>query len=447
MEFKIRDDFILRSVDHRKYDTIKRLRLLVDYNTDQLSQAVSYFLNIINKIDTSEKPIGINYADLSFLTIAFSLAIIKSKKDYVLVVDPVLENTDDLNLFSFFFIAGSRTIEEHYNISKLINQCPDRRMDMDTYSIMNEVESWQGREELTFEFGKNTKTYILPFNTKKPFLLTTSGIMDESSIKAAMDNYIYEDDYCVLKRSFNHVGVHTLIIFPSLFKAKSIAVVDHYRTIWDMACENATHIHISRQMIQDKFTLPKNLRTLSTGGYHFDKDCLDYVYAQSNIERIVDCYGTGHCPPPMAIRELTKENSFGLQPFKWVNKVFYPNISLDGQGHVKIRPSVPYPVDGLANSSAEGDLLIADIIEHIGEDTFYLYGSKENYIRVLDTRITVKELTEMLNKIIDDIRIEFVNKDGTNVPKLITDISNKEKLDSFVLNNKVEADVEYTNDR
>lgn len=440
MEFKIRKDFILKSIDYNKQELSDPL---VSYDYDQLSQAVSYFLNYINKIDDSEKPIGINYHDLSFLTVAFALAIIKSKKDTVLVLDHVLDNTDDLNLFSFFFVAGRQTGVDK-SASNFVNQAPDCRFDVDSLDTMKAVEAWPDREPLTFEFGRNAKTYILYFNAKQPVLLTNSGIMDESSIIAAMDNYVYEDDYCVLKRSFNHVGVHTLIIFPSLFKAKSVAVVDGNVDAWNKACEGATHIHMSYQMIQLGLQLPKKLRTLSTGGYHFNKDCLDYVYSQCDIERIVDCYGTSTCPPPLAIRELTKENSFGLQPFKWVNKVFYPRMNIN-EGQMRIVSDGTYSFAGIGGMASD-DLVIADVIEKLDDNTFYLYGSKENYIRVLDTRITTKELTQMLDAVVDNVKIEFTTSDKTSVPKLITNISNKEKLNNFVIENKVEATIEYTDD-
>lgn len=437
MEFKIRKDFILKSVDYRKNNNI-----LVSYNYDQLSQAVSYFLNIIDKIDTSEKPIGINYHHLSFLTIAFALAVIKSKKNSAIILDTVLENTDDLSLFSFCFIAGRQSIANN-NVNEFVTQAPEHRLNVDSLDIMDAVESWTSREPLTFEFGRDTKTYILAFNQKEVSLLTNSGIMDESSIIAAMDNYVYDDDYCIMKRAFNHVGVHTLIIFPALFKAKSMAVVDNNTEIWNQACIGATHIHMSYQMIQENLALPKKLRTLSTGGYHFNKDCLEYVYSQCEVERIVDCYGTSYCPPPLAIRELTKENIVGLQPFKWVNQVFYPKMSKHGQ--MRISSNGKYSFLGIGRAD-DDDLVIPDIIEKVNDDTFYFYGSKENFIRVLDTRITVNELSQMLNEVIDNVKIEFTIKHSISVPKLIANISNKEKLDSFVVNNKVEADVEYTND-
>ena len=444
MVFRIRDGFIIKALDRPDLDPNRKCKTLTTYNTDQLSQAVSYFLDVINKIDSSKKPIAINYAHLSFLTIAFALAIIKSKKDTVMLIDDdIVIAGDDLKLFSHFFLAGPRVGRRKHSSIALINQSIEHRSYIDSPEVMDAVESWDGREELTFEFGKDVKTYILHINSLNTETLTTSGLMEESSIVAAMNNYVYDDDHCVLFRSFNHVGVATLIIYPALFKAKSVSVIDH-KNQWNTECEDATHVHMNYEMIQQNFKLPKKLRTLSTGGYHFSSDCLDYVYAQSDIDRIVDCYGTATCPPPMAIRELTKENSIGLQPFKWINKVFFPKISESGE--MSISSKDEYSFVGIVGSKEGKELVIPDAIEQINNDTFYLYGRKENYIRVLDTRLTSKELSQMIDSIISNVKIEYTIKDGTNFPKLISNISNKEKLDNFVINNRVEADIEYTND-
>ena len=64
--FKIRDDFILR---YRQRD----------YNYNDISQAVSYWLNQINQTTGT---IGIAYATLSFSSIAFLLALYKSQRPF-----------------------------------------------------------------------------------------------------------------------------------------------------------------------------------------------------------------------------------------------------------------------------------------------------------------------------------------------------------------------------
>lgn len=447
MEFKIRDDFTIKSLDRPDLDSLRRSQNLTTYNTDKLSQAVSYFLNLINKIDTSEKPIGINYGGLSFLTVAFALAIIKSKKDTALIIeDTVVRSGDDLNLFSHFFIAGPKWRGPKSSILPLVDEQPQHRSYIDSVSTMDAVEAWTGREKLTFEFGKDVKTYVMNLNSTKLELLTTSGLMEESSVVAAMNNYIYDDDYCVLNRTFNHVGVATLVIYPSLFKARSVALIDHINQ-WNVACEDATHVHMSYQMIQQGFKLPKKLRTLSTGGYHFSIDCLNYVYSMSDIDRIVDCYGTGFCPPPLAIRELTKENSFGLQPFKWVNSIVFPRMINTDDGPQMLLESNHVLFKGIMSASNDGKSIgTRDIVEQVNDDTFYLYGNSMTYVRVLDSRITTTELQKMLDSVCSNVSIEFTTKQGTKFPKLITNIFNKEQLEKFVVDNKVEADVEYTND-
>ena len=211
----------------------------------------------------------------------FLYKIIKSKKDTALIIeDTVVRSGDDLNLFSHFFIAGPKWRGPKSSILPLVDEQPQHRSYIDSVSTMDAVEAWTGREKLTFEFGKDVKTYVMNLNSTKLELLTTSGLMEESSVVAAMNNYIYDDDYCVLNRTFNHVGVATLVIYPSLFKARSVALIDHINQ-WNVACEDATHVHMSYQMIQQGFKLPKKLRTLSTGGYHFSIDCLNYVYSMS----------------------------------------------------------------------------------------------------------------------------------------------------------------------
>lgn len=443
MAFKIREDFIIKALDRPNRDDRRLSKTLTTFNTDQLSQAISYFLNLINKVDASEKPIGIHYGSLSFLTIAFALAIIKSKKETGLIIDDkVIRAGDDLKLFSHVFVTGPnwRTPD---SILSVVDKEPNHRSYVDSVSIMDEVEAWPGREELIFEYSKDVKTYIVNFNSAKLDLLSTSGLMEESSIIAAMNNYVYDDDHCALYRRLNHVGVGTLIIYPALFKAKSVALVDHINQ-WDIACEGATHVHMSYQMIQENFKLPKKLRTLSTGGYHFSRDCMDYVYSLSDIDRIVDCYGTGYCPPPLAIRELTKENISSLQPFKWVNSIVRPESVLLEKGPGLLITSDQPLFDKMSSSGHDGKSIgTGDIIERVNDDTFYLYGNSLTYIRVLESRISSIELQKMLDAVIPDVTIEFTIKEGTRFPKLITQNYNKEKLDKFVIDNKIEADIEY----
>ncbi|MEY3074520.1 MAG: hypothetical protein RJB25_156 [Bacteroidota bacterium] len=54
---------------------------------------------------------------------------------------------------------------------------------------------------------------------------------------------------------------------------------------------------------------------LTSGGYNFNSECVNYVTSRSEIENIVDCFGTARCPPPLAIRQTLKDTSFD-----WVNE-------------------------------------------------------------------------------------------------------------------------------
>jgi hypothetical protein len=124
-------------------------------------------------------------------------------------------------------------------------------------------------------------------------------------------------------RPLQHIGVATLCIYPSLFKAKGVSFCS-LRPEWASQVNLATHVHFGYDMIRDKWPLPKKLRMLTTGGYDFNQECIDYVRSKSEIENIVDCYGTKYCPPPLAIRNLTSSN-YPI-PFKWVNDYIKPDI-------------------------------------------------------------------------------------------------------------------------
>ena len=303
MEFKIRDDIEIKSLSFRTNE-------IVQYTNKDIARYVSYFLDKINSIADLSKPIGVKLGHLSFVSVCGMLALVKSGRDYAIIYHQNLDLREDIDhLFSHVFYLGP------FN---------DRNEDVINFEI-------QGAEhtintDLNFIFHPTQIVYELPENSTSLEVLTTSGEIESSSVNAAMDHYFVEDDYCVFHRPMQHIGVATLCIYPALFKAKTI-ILCLDKEEWTAEIDSATHIHFGYSMIRDKWPMPKKLRMLTTGGYDFNQEIIAYVTNKSNIENIVDCYGTKNCPPPLAIRHL-KISNYPI-PFKWINKIIKPHVYND----------------------------------------------------------------------------------------------------------------------
>ena len=404
------------------------------YTRDDLSKTVSFFLDYLNRIPNEQsRRIGIVYGALSFLSIAFMLALIKSKRDYIVFYH--LDNFDiDLTtVCNHIFIAGD--LPETVNKSGL-QLAPDFFTEIWNYDLQKNAFAHTGQAKLEFEFDANQKTFIgiLRDGSWTTIPLYTTGKIEESCIVAAMDNYISEEDTCILVRPFRHIGVATLSIYPALFKAKKV-IICRGQEDWNDEYKAATNVHLAWEMVKENWKLPEKLRMVTTGGYAFNSDCINYVVNQSDVEHIVDCYGTAVCPPPMAIRYLHKDRP-AFQPFVWINKLLKPksdngNLAITGPVDIfkKVQGNVPSDLLDFDK------VLTSDKIE-LTDNGFYFYGSRTMFIRVKHERWTVDNFSNLFKEQtgIEQFEITFEDKDGVAVPLLHVENQYKEIVSNFITN-------------
>jgi hypothetical protein len=309
MDFKffIRDDINVRS------------RSLIDleykdYSKEDIGRAVAYYLDLITY--SKYEKIAVGFGNISLLSVAFLLALHKSGKEYTLVYHDGTFNFDDYShLYSHLFFTGIPNIDGVKKLDTILSNDPNVITLTDTKTMESSAFSYYKCDDLVFDYSKNKKISIVNIiEANNIALLYTTEKIEGSSISAAMKNYFHEDDYVVMMRPFSHVGVGTLSIYPAFFKAKNISLCP-FITDWAEEYHKATHIHIDKQMMNFGCDLPKKLRMLTSGGYNFNSECVEYVTSRSFIENIVDCFGTARCPPPLAIRQILKDTSF-----EWINE-------------------------------------------------------------------------------------------------------------------------------
>lgn len=402
-----------------------------EFSRDDLSQAVSFFLDYINRIPVEqERKIGVTFGSLSFLSIAFMLALIKSKRHYIVFYH--LDNFDDnlKNICNHLFIVGE--LPESVDESGL-RSLPDFFSETWNDQVQYAVSAHTGRVDLEFEFSADQKTFRGVENKETAVWtavpLYTTGKIEESCVAAAMDHYIHSDDVCILLRPFRHIGVATLSVYPALFKAKRI-IICRSKFDWTDEYSAATNVHLAWEMVKENYPLPKKLRTVTTGGYAFNSECIRYVTDQSQVDNIIDCYGTAVCPPPLAIRQLYKDRP-ALQPFIWVNKFLTVE---DHQGSLVIAgPAGVF--EGVEGSVGSDRIKTNDHIELNG-DSFYFYGSWMRFVRVNHERWTVDNFSSLLKEQtgISNFMIMFEKKDGVEVPSLYIEKQDEKVVAEFIKN-------------
>jgi hypothetical protein len=256
--------------------------------------------------------------------------------------------------------------------------------------------------------------------------------------------YYLKEDIVGLVRPFRHIGVGTLAIYPAVFKAKKV-ILCAWLYDWEKEHYSATHIHAPYEMIRDKWPLPKKLRMLTSGGYPFNSECIKYVTDVSDIDNIVDCFGTSYCPPPLAIRRLSKHDT-EVVPFKWVNEYVKPLnmmfFTSDDPNAFSMDPDTLTPIEnGLVKTS--------DLVINPGPGLFQFLGSHFNYVRVNQARMQEERFVEFLKENVDigNFVLKFVYIDKVKEP--IIEVQNKYKdlLEEFIKNNSVEINTKYVNDR
>ena len=431
MSFKVNKDLIVRAyvstgVTRANGLPVKAVR---EFNYDDLSKYVSYFLKKINDIphDFSKK-IGISHGLISIQSVAFMLALIKSGKNYVVFFN----NTDNFPEYfeaikdsttHLFMVGGfdkEYHIEDHAGLYSYT----------DSFETIVGLDAHEGRENLEFKFSKRQRIYN-KFHLDGPIELTcTTGLIEQEAVKTAISSYFVEDDYCVIYRPFKHIGVATLHTYPAFFTVKGISICDDIGE-WEQEYHRATHIHISYNMIQLKWPLPKKLRMLTSGGYPFNSDCLEYVTSQSDIDNIIDCYGTRYCVPPMAIRLIPK-NNVGLLPFKWVNNFVRPE-NIENRLYFRAPKNT---FSNIAGANSDGTLLnTGDIIENTStENEFYFYGQHVKFIRVDHVRVNYDDFVSFVKAktTLTDFKVEFRNLNGMDAPVLLVSQSDYSEAKQFI---------------
>lgn len=418
-----------------------------DYSREDMAQAVSFFLEYINHIpEEQNKRLGITFGSLSFLSIAFMLALIKSKRHYIVFYH--LEEYDESlkEVCNHIFIVGELPdIVNRPSLKSLIGFFSETW----NYEVQEKVFAHSGRDNLEFEFDHSQRTFLAVKNADTLYDQSVStrtrtwsvqpayntGKIEESCVSAAMDNYIDSEDICILLRPFRHIGVATLSIYPAMFKAKRV-IICRSQDDWNEEYECATNVHLAWEMVKENWRLPKKLRMVTSGGYAFNSDCVNYVVNQSEVDNIVDCYGTAVCPPPLAIRHLHKDQP-ALQPFVWINKFLTPendngNLAIVGPDDTfrGVARSPLFP--GIPNNK----LMTNDRIE-MTDKGFYFYGNRTMFVRVNHERWTVDNFLNLFKKQtgIHQVDVTFDSKDGGGYMPSIHVAQQYEKIVAEFINN------------
>jgi len=401
MKFEIRSDINVRDISLITGSH-------VDRSKEDIAGAVEFYIDLINS--HPEDRIAVGFGTISLLSVAFMLALHKSGREYTVIYHNGSLNFDDYrHLYSHLFITGNIAEHDLGKIESLLSSYPKQITLTNTLDFETRAFSYHTKNDLVFEYTKDKNIYIANNSNNNSELLYTTEKIEGSSIEAALENYFHEDDYVVLMRSFQHLGVGTLSIYPAFFKAKNIALCP-FLTAWEKEYQNATHIHIDKHMMQIGCKLPKKLRMLTSGGYDFNSDCIEYVTKQSDIENIIDCFGTAKCPPPMAIRKLPNNSHF-----TWVNKFIKP-ITLE-HNILSFTSN-----ENSFSKLSQQQLATNDIIEFIDSShDFKIVGRLVSTIRMAHTLYQIDEFKKLFTEYsgIDDFTVVNEIVDNLKNPVII----------------------------
>lgn len=438
MTFRIRDDILIRA---RSIRTKK----IENYNSKDFGRAIAFFLDKINAVeDRDGKNIGILFGNLSLLSMALVFALIKSQRDYTVF----MYNGDKVDHFEFecskVFLAG--VFKENAD-TLLVEKYPDYYIKSESAEFEELALNYHRQDDLNIEFGATTKTYSFVKDTGGERRLNfATGKIEASSVQAAMDNYYDENDYCVFVRPLKHIGVATLAIYPAFFKARGISLCN-YREDWEEEYTRANHTHVSQVVLEEKWPMPSKLRMLTTGGYPFTSEYVNQIKSMSEVEDIIDCYGTSVCPPPLAIRSLIDpkqaNNSTGIMPFKWVNN-YIKFVDRDEILYFATEDAITFK--GVINE-VKGEICTGDRIDSFG-DSFILHGSaNDNYIRVEHLLWRIERFESFFkDKTGIDSKVAFYKQEKYKIPVLLVEQHQLEVVKDFVKKHDVEVTIYIKND-
>jgi hypothetical protein len=403
-EFSIRDDINIRarSLIDLEYK---------DYSKPALARAVAFYLDLIQ--GSNHEKIAVGFGNLSLLSVAFMLALHKSGKEYTMVYHDGTFNFDDYShLYSHLFFTGVPNSDGVVKLNEIL------KIDPNSITLTDFSESsafsYYKQDDLIFDYNKNKKVNIVNIiEANDVALLYTTEKIEGSSIAAAMQNYFIEDDYVVMMRPFSHVGVGTLSIYPAFFKVKNISICT-FPPDWEEEYHKATHIHIEKQMMSYGCNLPKKLRMLTSGGYNFNSECVNYVTSRSKIENIIDCFGTARCPPPLAIRHTLKDTSF-----EWINEFIKLGIK-EGTEQLMFSAEQDLVFNEMPGSF-RNNIVTDDTIELLDNGRrFSLTGKLVLKIRMAHVLYELRDFERLFSERsgIKDFRIKFEVIDGLKNPVL-----------------------------
>jgi hypothetical protein len=432
-EFSIRDDINIRarSLIDLKYK---------DYSKPALARAVAFYLDLIQA--SNHEKIGVAFGALSLLSVAFMLALHKSGREYTMVYhDGTFDYDKYKHLYSHLFFAGVVTTGGRAKINSFVSDHPNLITLTDTKSMESSALSYYKSDDLIFDFSKNKKISIVNIiNIDDVALLYTTEKIEGSSIDAAMKHYFHEDDYVVMMRPLQHVGVATLSIYPAFFKAKNISLCVTSDD-WTEEYHNATHVHIDPHMMRIYCELPKKLRMLTSGGYNFNSECAEYVTSRSDIENIVDCFGTARCPPPLAIRQLLTDKIFKANnEFEWVNE--FVTLNKHEYTNQLMFSAVDDNVFNALQNSFNNTIVTDDTIKlHDCGSKFSLTGKLVLDIRMAHTLYTVNDFKKLFAEYsgINDFHVEYEWIDGLKNPSIVVNEEDYEVAQTIMSKFYIEA--------
>lgn len=286
------------------------------YNRCQLARAVAYWQDYLQALN-DDRPVGLWYgwSSTSFQTIALLLAIIDSGRSYY-----KFSSTDeakkvkipDIGTLSHTFSVGLENsvyadTSKIYGVTSVYADSAEHR----ELSL-----NYHRKHPLKIKFHADSYRYNSTSGTTGlPKAVKVSLLNDGQSVLCAMEQYFSEDDYCVFAHNMLHIGVHTTAIFPAVFKARVLSLIDVLSYPEEVV--NATHIQYFYTMLNE-CVLPKglNVRICTTGGDYL-KPQLVNTLLDAGVKEIIDIYGLTEAPPPLAIRSIKSVNDLS-KPFNWV---------------------------------------------------------------------------------------------------------------------------------
>jgi len=421
-------------------DAVIRARSLItnefrNYSIEDVGRIIAYFVDKLNSL-THQERIGVVGHNISLLSVCFMLALQKYNREFTMIYDNDMDFEFKKTFCSHLFIVGWIGTPHRSKVQAL-----DREQFtlIDTAEVEQAALAYPEVDNLEFNFDDDRKTYIVYKDEMS--LLYPNGKIEAGSISAAIKNYFNPDDVCILHRPFQHLGVATLSIYPALFSSLDIFIFSN-KDDWNSEYTRATNVHMSKEMILDDFPLPEKLRIITTGGYNFNSECVKFLTDQSEVETIVDCFGTSFLPPPLAIRILDNPNiNSTWTSFIWINKYITFEVE-DGTGKLIFSTK---DGDILYNIPPynSGKVLSRDYFRLIESNKFEFLGPEDNFIRMSHKLYTINEFKTLFSERsnLTDFDIEYELIDGIKNPVIFIKESDLEVAKKIINQYNIEANL------